>query len=134
MDLERDGDGEVHADLLLARAVGDVDGERAGGRAIAHPEAGTQPNVYYVPPLAGPPKYDAQGKPIPNSERIPRAYLRSLFGPEVDRALATLQAEVEKKKAGQSSEMLDLLIAYKHEEMFRLGVPRPEGFKLPVLK
>lgn len=99
-----------------------------------HPESGTQPNVYYVPPMSGPPKFDAHGKPIKGSDRIPREYLRSLFGPEVDRALGVLQAELDKKKAGQRSELLELLIAFKHEDMFRLGTKKPEGFKLPVLK
>ncbi len=98
-----------------------------------HPEAGTQPNVYYVPPMSGPPKFDAHGKPIKGSERIPREYLRSLFGPDVDLALGVLQGELDKKKAGQRSELLELLIAYKHEDMFRIGTKKPEGFKLPVL-
>jgi hypothetical protein len=47
--------------------------------------------------------------------------------------LKRMNAEVEKRKQGQPSELLDLLIAYKHADMFRLGKPRP-GFKLPVLK
>ncbi|MFT3912705.1 MAG: 4Fe-4S dicluster domain-containing protein [Anaeromyxobacteraceae bacterium] len=92
-----------------------------------HPEYGTQPNVYYVPPLPGPPKFDAQGKPIPNSERIPLAYLESLFGPEVKRVLGVIEAELAKRKAGKPSELLDTLIAFKHSDMFRLGAPVSEG-------
>lgn len=92
-----------------------------------HPEYGTQPNVFYVPPLSGPPKLDAGGKPIPGSERIPLAYLESLFGPRVKKALATLEAELAKRRAGRGSELLDLLIAYRHAEMFRLGEPRAGG-------
>ncbi len=98
-----------------------------------HPEYGTQPNVYYVPPMPGPRRFDKAGKPIEGSERIPKAYLESLFGPSVDGVLKTLEAEMEKRKKGQPSELLDLLIAYKHSDMFRLGKPRP-GFSLPVLK
>jgi complex iron-sulfur molybdoenzyme family reductase subunit beta len=86
-----------------------------------HPEYGTRPNVYYVPPLPGPPRFDARGKPIPGSERIPVAYLESLFGPDVRRALATLEAEMKKRRAGRPSELLDTLIAFKHSDMFRLG-------------
>lgn len=92
-----------------------------------HPEYGTQPNVYYVPPLPGPPKLDAAGKPIPGSERIPVEYLESLFGPGVRKALATLEAEMAKRKAGKDSELLDMLIAYRHEDMFRLGTPSHGG-------
>jgi complex iron-sulfur molybdoenzyme family reductase subunit beta len=98
-----------------------------------HPEYGTQPNVYYVPPLPGPRRFDKTGKPIEGSERIPTAYLESLFGPAVHDVLKKLSAELEKRKKGQPSELLDLLIAYKHQDMFQLGKPRP-GFKLPVLK
>lgn len=86
-----------------------------------HPESGTEPNVYYVPPMSGPLKFDKEGKPIEGSERIPSEYLESLFGPEVHEALATLKVEVEKRKNGEGSEMLDLLIAYNHSDMFRLA-------------
>ncbi len=96
-----------------------------------HPEMGTQPNVYYVPPLPGPPKFDADGKPIKDSERIPISYLESLFGAETRRALATLEAEMQKRKDGKPSELMDLLIAYKHEEMFRIGKGREELYTLP---
>jgi len=84
------------------------------------PEAGTGANVYYVPPVDGPVKFDANGKPIPGSERIPPEHLEALFGPEVHGVVKTMRAEMEKKKAGQGSEILDLLIAYKHSDMFRL--------------
>jgi complex iron-sulfur molybdoenzyme family reductase subunit beta len=92
-----------------------------------HPEYGTRPNVYYVPPLPGPPKFDATGKPIPGSERIPVAYLESLFGPDVRKVLATLEEEMKKRKLGLPSELLDTLIAMKHSDMFRLGAPAAEG-------
>ena len=92
-----------------------------------HAEYGTQPNVYYVPPLPGPPRYDAKGKPIAGSERIPVSYLEGLFGPGVKKALGTLEAEMKKKKAGQGSGLMDLLIAFRQEEMFRLGTPTDPG-------
>ncbi|MBI4828524.1 MAG: 4Fe-4S dicluster domain-containing protein [Nitrospinae bacterium] len=82
---------------------------------------GTQPNVYYVPPLS-PPKYDARGE-ITDEPRIPLEYLVKLFGPSVPHVLETLRTEMEKKKTGQSSELMDILIAYRHEEMFTLGAP-----------
>jgi len=92
-----------------------------------HPEYGTQPNVFYVPPLPGPPRFDAHGKPIPGSQRIPLAYLESLFGPGVKKALATLEAERARKREGQASALMDMLIAYQHADMFRLGEPAAGG-------
>jgi complex iron-sulfur molybdoenzyme family reductase subunit beta len=92
-----------------------------------HPEYGTQPNVYYVPPLPGPPKFDAHGKPIPGSERIPVAYLESLFGPEVRRVLGVLEDGLHKRRGGKPSELLDTLIAFNHADMFRLGEPAGGG-------
>jgi complex iron-sulfur molybdoenzyme family reductase subunit beta len=92
-----------------------------------HPEYGTQPNVFYVPPLPGPPRLDAQGKPIAGSERIPVAYLESLFGKGVRKALATLEGEISRRRAGKRSELLDVLIAFKQAEMFRLGEPAAAG-------
>jgi len=89
-----------------------------------HPEYGTQPNVFYVPPLPGPPRFDAQGKPIPGSARIPVEELEKLFGPEVRRALATLEGELARRKQGKPSELLDTLVAFNHADMFRLDAPQ----------
>jgi complex iron-sulfur molybdoenzyme family reductase subunit beta len=83
-----------------------------------HAELGTQPNVYYVPPLS-PFKYDTEGRPT-NERRIPDDFLVNLFGPRVPAVLKILEAEREKKQRKQASELMDLLIAYRHEEMFKL--------------
>jgi complex iron-sulfur molybdoenzyme family reductase subunit beta len=83
-----------------------------------HAEFGTQPNVYYVPPLS-PFKYDAEGK-LTNERRVPDAFLISLFGPRVPEVLKLLEAEREKQRRREPSELMDLLIAYRHEEMFKL--------------
>ena len=80
-----------------------------------HPEYGTQPNVYYVPPLS-PPRLNDDGEIIESTRRIPTEYLRSLFGEGVDAVLETLEAEMEKKRSKEPSELLDLLIAYKWPE------------------
>jgi hypothetical protein len=42
---------------------------------------------------------------------VPREYLRELFGPGVDAALATISREREKVAAGGESELMDILIA-----------------------
>ncbi len=83
-----------------------------------HAELGTQPNVYYVPPLS-PYKFDTEGK-LTNERRIPDAFLISLFGPRVPEVLKTLESEREKRRRGEPSELMDLLIAYRHADMFKL--------------
>ena len=84
------------------------------------PDANTGANVYYVPPVAGPLKFDANGKPIPGSDRVPPEQLEALFGKEVHAAVKKIKDEMESRKATGKSELLDLLIAYKHSDMFRL--------------
>jgi len=83
-----------------------------------HPEFGTEPNVYYVPPML-PQSFDAEGR-FSDEPRIPTEYLRYLFGPEVDQALITLDAEIERKKAGKASELMDLLIAKDWKSLFNI--------------
>jgi DMSO reductase family type II enzyme iron-sulfur subunit len=84
-----------------------------------HPEYGLQPNVFYVPPMS-PNALDANGRPTGES-RIPLATLEGLFGPKVREALATVEAERAKRKRGEPSELMDLLIAYDWNESFALG-------------
>jgi nitrate reductase beta subunit len=81
-----------------------------------HPEFHTGPNVYYVPPLS-PPPLGPDGRLLEGQERIPREYLRSLFGPGLDASLDTLRAEMEKQRAGERSELMDILIARRWTEM-----------------
>jgi len=83
-----------------------------------HPEFGTEPNVFYVPPIL-PPGFDEQGR-FSDEPRVPLEYLRYLFGPEVDQALITLDAEMERKKAGKPSELMDLLIARDWKSLFNI--------------
>ncbi|MGD9597013.1 MAG: 4Fe-4S dicluster domain-containing protein [Steroidobacteraceae bacterium] len=83
-----------------------------------HPEYGTEPNVYYVPPIL-PHAFDADGD-IADDPRIPIDYLRSLFGEAVDGALITLHNEMERKKEGKASVLMDLLIAKDWKAMFNI--------------
>jgi len=80
-----------------------------------HPEFGTKPNVYYVPPLA-PAPLNPDGSANENGDRIPPAYLESLFGPAVHGALTTLKTELAKKRSGRPSELMDILIMYDWKE------------------
>lgn len=82
-----------------------------------HPEYGTEPNVFYVPPI-GPASYGADGDIDESRPRVPDEYLVSLFGPKVLDALATVKAERERKRITGKSELMDLLIAYEWKSMF----------------
>jgi ethylbenzene hydroxylase subunit beta/complex iron-sulfur molybdoenzyme family reductase subunit beta len=80
-----------------------------------HPEFGTHPNVYYVPPLA-PAPLNPDGSANEDAPRIPPGYLEALFGADVHRVLDTLKAEMEKKRRGEGSEVMDTLIIYEWKE------------------
>jgi nitrate reductase beta subunit len=80
-----------------------------------HPEFGTYPNAYYVPPLA-PAPLNEDGSANNNGSRIPPEYLESLFGPGVRGALETLKAELERRRRGEPSELMDILIMYEWKE------------------
>ena len=82
-----------------------------------HPEFGTEPNVFYVPPGA-PARFDAEGRIDTTRPRIPDEYLVSLFGERVLDALRTLAEERAKAARGERSELMDLLIAYRWQDMF----------------
>jgi nitrate reductase beta subunit len=81
-----------------------------------HPEYGTEPNVFYVPPLSPHPL--REDRSIDESApRIPPAYLESLFGPRVHGALDRLRGELARVRAGGRSELLDTLIAYEFRSL-----------------
>ena len=80
-----------------------------------HPEYGTRPNVFYVPPLSPAPLRE-DGSFDESASRIPPAYLESLFGPEVHGALDLLRSELDKKRRGQGSEIMDALILYRWKD------------------
>jgi len=80
----------------------------------------TGANIYYIPPVLAPPKYDAHGKIIENSTRIPKEELETLFGEDVHRVIKTLKGELENRANNKESEILDMLIGFKHKEMFKL--------------
>jgi DMSO reductase family type II enzyme iron-sulfur subunit len=77
-----------------------------------HAEWGTKPNVFYVPPLS-PAPLRPDGSFDEAADRIPPEYLESLFGTEVHGALDVLRTELDKKRRGQASELMDQLILYR---------------------
>jgi ethylbenzene hydroxylase subunit beta/complex iron-sulfur molybdoenzyme family reductase subunit beta len=82
-----------------------------------HPEFGTEPNVFYVPPLS-PFRLEEDRSLDTETPRIPPDYLESLFGPGVHDALATLRGELESVRSGGRSELLDTLIAREWKSLF----------------
>lgn len=111
------------------RFVGFLDDEESQVHKLVHKykvalplrsDYGTQPNVYYVPPTEAPAKFDAEGKVIEGSQRVPIEELEALFGKDVHTAIKILKDEKEKRAKTGESELMDLLIAYHHSDMFRL--------------
>jgi DMSO reductase family type II enzyme iron-sulfur subunit len=83
-----------------------------------HPEYGTIPNIFYIPPLA-PYRLNDDGSIDESTPRIPTEYLERLFGPRVGKALDTLKAEMAKTRSKEKSELMDMLIVYKWRELFK---------------
>lgn len=82
-----------------------------------HPEYGTKPNIYYVPPM-GSRAFGSDGE-ISDKSRIPLEDLGKLFGSAVGRALEVLRREREKSRRGEQSELIDILISNRWTD--RLG-------------
>jgi DMSO reductase family type II enzyme iron-sulfur subunit len=77
-----------------------------------HAEFNTHPNVFYVPPLS-PFVVRDDGTIDETRRRLPEDYLRTLFGKGVTGALKTLEREMEARRRGEPSELMDTLIGYE---------------------
>ncbi len=75
-----------------------------------HPEFGTEPNVFCVPPIL-PAPLRPDGTIDEEGQRLPMAVLEGLFSPAVKGALDTLARERRKRAAGDDSPLMDLLIS-----------------------
>ncbi len=85
-----------------------------------HPEYGTEPNVFYVPPInTTPPPFEDDGR-LKDAPRIPLEYLEGLFGKKVNQALETLGREMAKRRQAQPSELTEILIGYTNKDRFRI--------------
>jgi dimethylsulfide dehydrogenase subunit beta/complex iron-sulfur molybdoenzyme family reductase subunit beta len=95
-----------------------------------HPEYGTEPNVFYVPPT-GSFKFGPNGE-LTSERRIPLAYLGRLFGgvENVRRVQEFILAEREKMRKGIKSELCLTLIGHDNEDRFQLNVAG-KPFKRP---
>lgn len=81
-----------------------------------HPEFGTEPNIYYVPPFLGPSTEDSVGNTT-GKPKIPIEQLEKLFGAGVAGVLQLLNTERDKKRMGQGSELMDTLIGRRSADM-----------------
>jgi DMSO reductase family type II enzyme iron-sulfur subunit len=81
-----------------------------------HPEYGTEPNVYYVPPWSAY-AFDEEGK-LTDTMRMPLDVLEGYFGSNVRRVLDVLVAEREKRRLGEKSEIMELLISKRWSDRF----------------
>lgn len=85
-----------------------------------HPEYGTEPNVFYVPPLnVTPPPFEENGR-LSNVPRIPMADLEAMFGKGVQPALEILGREMQKRREAKPSELTDLLIGFTNKDRYRI--------------
>lgn len=93
-----------------------------------HPEYGTAPNLFYIPPLS-PPTFGTNGQLQPGTRRIPTDLLATMFGDDVNQTHAQRVARIEeifsileteraKVRDGGSSPLVDILTA--HDESDRL--------------
>jgi ethylbenzene hydroxylase subunit beta/complex iron-sulfur molybdoenzyme family reductase subunit beta len=80
-----------------------------------HAEYGTEPNVFYVPPLS-PFRIADDGSIEMGRPRIPLEHLEEQFGPGVGAALEKLEDGMARRRRGEASELMDLLIGYRWEE------------------
>jgi len=81
-----------------------------------YPEKGTEPNVFYVPPVLGPVQEDAQGN-LRTEQKVPVDFLAKLFGNDVRRVLTTLNEERGKRFKNQPSELMDILIGRRAADL-----------------
>jgi DMSO reductase family type II enzyme iron-sulfur subunit len=95
-----------------------------------HPEYGTEPNLFYIPPFS-PPTLGAGNVLNANTQRIPIAYLATLFGDNAAQTQAervariqgifsTLSTERAKVAAGGTSELIDILNAHTEADRLQL--------------
>ena len=94
-----------------------------------HPEWGTEPNTFYVPPVSAP-TYDADGN-VTGNQRIPVEQLAAMFGDtqsqnersriaRIEEIFDILKTERAKVASGGSSELMDILISRSEADRVQL--------------
>ena len=92
-----------------------------------HPEYGTNPNIYYIPPLS-PFKINEDGS-LSSETKIPIEYLGSLFGgvDKVSYAHGVLLKEIENARRGIKSELIDMF-GLEQRQLFQLIYSKGAAF------
>jgi nitrate reductase beta subunit len=92
-----------------------------------HPEFGTEPNLFYIPPLSSP-ILDANGVVV-GTRRIPVEFLAMLFGDNRSQTLAERVARVEEifvkleaARNGSYPELQNVLIARSEQDRLQLNL------------
>jgi hypothetical protein len=83
-----------------------------------HPEYGTEPNVFYIPPFDTTRAFAEDGS-ITDEGRVEAEVLITLFGQDVVPVIARLKAERAKRQRGEPSEVMDLLIGRNFWDRFK---------------
>ncbi len=83
-----------------------------------HPEYGTEPNVFYIPPFDTTRAFAEDGS-ITEEGRVEAEVLITLFGPDVVPVIARLKAERARRQKGEPSEVMDLLIGRNFWDRFK---------------
>jgi len=94
------------------------------------PDFEVEPNVFYIPPTM-PTAFDENGEFDEQAWRMPLEYLEQLFGPSVEAALATIEAERAKMASGEKSELMDILISHSWGELLGPYPEDPGSLKRP---
>ncbi len=82
-----------------------------------HPEYGTAPNLFYIPPLS-PPKFNKKGRLRPNSKRIPIKLLARMFGDDASQTFDQRVARID--------EVFDILETERARGVDSDGQPKSE--------
>lgn len=83
-----------------------------------HAEYGTEPNVFYVPPMnVTPPPFEEDGR-LSDKPRIPLEDIEALFGPRTKEVLEILGREMQKRREAKPSELTDILIGYTNKDRY----------------
>lgn len=95
-----------------------------------HPEFGTEPNTFYIPPLS-PPSYSSPGGAPTATPRIPISKLAEMFGDNAQQTQAEREARVQevfdiieseraKVRSGGESELIDILVSTSEADRIQL--------------
>jgi nitrate reductase beta subunit len=114
--------GPTHVDNLQYNVNKLIDQWKVALRL--HPEFGTEPNLFYVPPLSAP----VNGG---TTKRIPDSLLAGMFGDtcsqtsaqrlaRIQEIFATIAAQQAIVKAGGASELIDILTSYSEADRIQL--------------